>query len=108
MMQFITPDKPAEVLLESLKLNESLIKLPFQIEDLELNLNYNIWDVYQVVLLGRTADYKFGQYSYTIDRTTDKWGSWGEWCQKMVWYCNRRGAYLYGNKNPNREIAGHH
>lgn len=108
MMQFMTPDKPIEVLLESLRLNEALIKLPFQNEDLELNLNYNIWDVYQAVLLGGTADYKSGNYSYCVDRTTERWDSWDEWCQKMVWYCNRRGAYLYGNKNPHREIAGHH
>jgi len=108
MMQFMTPNKPIEVLLESLKLNESLIKLPFQVEDLDLNLNYNIWDVYQSVLLGGSADYKSGHYSYSIDRTTDRWDSWSEWCQKMVWYCNRRGAYLYGNKNPHREITGHH
>ncbi len=108
MMQFMIPDKPIEILLEALKLNESLIKLPFQNKDLKLNLNYNIWDVYRDVLLGGTADYKPGHYSYTIDRTTERWDSWSEWCQKMVWYCNRRGAYLYGNKNSHRETAGHH
>jgi len=108
MMQFMTPDKPIEVLLSSLELNKSLIKLPFQNEDININLRYNIWDVYRTVLLGGTADYKSGHYSYCIDRTTDRWSSWNEWCQKMVWYCNRRGAYLYGNKNPHKEIAGHY
>ncbi|OGN00515.1 MAG: hypothetical protein A2651_00445 [Candidatus Yanofskybacteria bacterium RIFCSPHIGHO2_01_FULL_42_12] len=108
MMQFMTSDKPVDVLLDSLKLNRSLIKLPFKNEDLNLELNYNIWDVYRTVLLGGTADYKPGNYSYCIDRTTERWDSWEEWCQKMVWYCNRRGAYLYGSKNPYIEIAGHH
>mgnify|MGYP001570548277 CR=1 FL=1 len=70
--------------------------------------DYFILDVYQAVLLGGTADYKFGHYNYLIDRTTEKWDSWEEWYQKMVWYCNRRGAYLYGNKNPHKEIVGHH
>lgn len=108
MMQFMTADKPTEILLDSLKLNRSLIKTPFQTEDLQLELDYNILDVYQAVLLGGTADYKFGHYNYLIDRTAERWDSWEEWYQKMVWYCNRRGAYLYGNKNPYREITGHH
>lgn len=96
MMRFMTSDKPIGVLLDSLKLNRSLIKLPFQTEDLMLELSYNICDVYRAVLLGGTADYKFGHYNYFINRTTDRWDSWNEWYQKMVWYCNRRGAYLYG------------
>ena len=108
MMQFMTPDRPTEVLLDSLKLNRSLLKLPFQTENLRLESGYNIWDVYRAVLLGGSADYKSGNYNYLIDRTSEKWDSWNEWYQKMVWYCNRRGAYLYGNKNPHEEIAGHH
>lgn len=108
MMRFITPDKSTGVLLDSLKLNRALVKLPFQTEDLKLELSHNVWDVYRSILLGGTADYKSGHYHHIIDRTSDRWDSLNEWCQKMVWYCNRRGAYLYGNKNSHGEIAGHH
>ncbi len=92
MMQFMVSDKPIGILLDSLKLNNSLIKLPFQTEDLQLELSYNIWDIYRAILLGNTADSKSGHYHYLIDRTTEKWDSWDEWCQKVVWYGNRRGA----------------
>jgi len=82
--------------------------MPFQTQDLEISLKYNVWDLYRAVLLGRTEPLELGNYNYTIDRTTEKWVTWEDWYQKMVWYGNRRGAYLYGNKNPHSEIAGHH
>ena len=100
--------KSRKPLLDALALNKVLIKLPFQTTDLELDLKYNIWDLYKSVLIGQAVPLQAGNYHYTIDRTTERWSSWEEWYEKMVWYSNRRGAYLYGNKNPHGEIAGHH
>ena len=105
-----------DILLEAIKLNRSLIKLPFQTSDFELELSYNIWDLYKAVLIGQAIEIKSGKYHYSIDRTTKtdsantnaRWDSWEEWYEKMVWWCNRRGAYLYGNKNPVPDLAGHH
>lgn len=103
-----------DILSEAIKLNQVLIKQPFQTNDLELTLSYNIWELYRAVLLRSTVPVVPGYYHYTIDRTTrdergtNWWDSWEEWYEKMVWYCNRRGAYLYGNVNPHQEIAGHH
>ena len=36
-----------------------------------------------------------GTFEYSIDRTSEKWDSWEEWCEKVVWWCNKKGAYLY-------------
>lgn len=96
------------IIAEAVKLNQALIKIPFQTSDLELTLSYNIWEFYRAILLGQNIPIKPGSYQYTVDRTTERWGSWEEWYEKMVWYSNRRGAYLYGNKNPHQEIAGHY
>jgi len=108
MTSFVKSDKPIQILFDAITLNKSLVKLPFQTNDLTLRLSYNVWDIYRAVLLGQTTEVKLGTYQHIIDRTTEKWEIWNEWCQKMVWYGNRRGAYLYGNKNPHTEIAGHH
>lgn len=102
------------ILLDAIKLNRALIKLPFQTTDLELTLSYDIYGFYRAIMVGKTVPIVPGNYAYLIDRTTktagrvERWDSWEEWYEKMVWYCNRRGAYLYGNKNPHQEIAGHH
>lgn len=101
-------DVPNKLLSDSIALNKALIKVPFQNEDLKLNLSYNVWGVYREVLLGNTIKLEIGHYPFTIDRTTERWATWEEWYQKVVWYGNRRGAYLYGNKSTGIEIAGHH
>ena len=96
------------LLKEAIKLNRALLKIPFQTENIEINLNSNILDIYKAVRVGEKLALVQGQYKYMIDRTTERWDSWEEWYEKMVWWCNRRGAYLYGNINPHQEIAGHH
>jgi len=108
LTQLVEPDKPIKPLLEAMKLNQSLIKLPFQTTDLEITLSYNIWEIYQAVRLEQKIELKQEIHRYVIDRTSERWNSWEEWYEKMVWWCNRRGAYLYGNKNPLPDIEGHH
>lgn len=112
----INPDRSTDILRNAIKLNRSLIKLPFRNTDLKLELTHNVWELYKAVLVGQKVEVQAGRYQYNIDRTTKtdsantnaRWDSWEEWYEKMVWWCNRRGAYLYGNKNPVPDLAGHH
>ena len=84
-----------QLLADSLELNHRLLKLPFQGQDLELALSHNIWEVYQGALLGQPVAPVRGAHSYRIDRHTDTWASWEDWCRKVIWYCNKKGAYIY-------------
>lgn len=97
-----------DLLREALFLNKTLLKIPFQTENVQLNLTHNIWDIYKAVRIRENVSLTTGEYQYIIDRTSERWNSWEEWYEKMVWWCNRRGAYLYGNKNPVPDIEGHH
>ncbi len=109
-------ENPADsgILHEAITLNRSLLKQPFQTSDLELTLSYNVWDLYRAALRGSAVPVVHGNHMHTIDRTTKDsrgtnwWGSWEDWYIQMVWFCNRNGAYLYGNINPHQEIAGQH
>ncbi len=83
------------VISESIFLNKSLIKLPNQMRDLEIKLNWNILDVYNATLLGKSSTLKRGDFTYFIDRTSETWNSWEDWCEKVVWWSNKKGAYLY-------------
>ena len=84
-----------KVISEAILLNKSLIKLPNQTQDIEIKLNWNILDVYTETLLGRQSILKKGDFTYFIDRTTETWDSWEDWCEKVVWWSNKKGAYLY-------------
>ena len=82
------------VLRESIFLNQNLLKLPFQDKNLTIQLSYNIWDVYQAALKGESTPIKKGNFCYQIDRVSAKWLSWEDWCREVVWYGNKKGAYL--------------
>jgi hypothetical protein len=41
-----------------------------------------------------------------IDRTGQTWTTWNDWCREVVWFGNKKGAYLYGFK-PELQLAGH-
>ncbi|MFA5083873.1 MAG: B12-binding domain-containing radical SAM protein [Candidatus Paceibacterota bacterium] len=95
------------VLENSIFLNQNLIKLPFQNKDLNIDLSYNIWDVYCAALRGSEMPLEKGNFSYRINRTSVEWSSWEDWCREVVWYGNKRGAYMYKcqaiNKETNRK-----
>lgn len=86
------------ILRESILLNRDLIKLPFQDEDFDISLSYNIWDVYYAILRNVKLPLKKGEFCYKIDRTSIKWQSWEDWCREVIWYGNKKGAYIYNCK----------
>lgn len=98
---------PPAILHESVALNQALLKQPFQKEDLDLELSYNLWEFYQSVLNGNKIPLEARPSHYHIDRTKEAWWSWEEWCREVVWYGNKKGAYLYGNTPVGPQLAGH-
>lgn len=98
---------PDNLLREAIRLNLALIKIPDAAGDLQLTLSYNIWEFYRGVLEMRDVELVQGSFTYRIDRTTKRWGSWDEWCREVVWFGNKKGAYLYGNTPVPQERAGH-
>ena len=96
------------VLHEAFALNSALMKLPFQTEDLELRFTYNIWEVYQSALKDCSVELASVDSKYHIDRTSQTWDSWDDWCREVIWYGNKKGAYLYGNRAVEPQLAGHH
>ena len=98
---------PPDLLRESFNVNKSLLKQPFQSEDLDIEVSYNIWEFYKSVLTGNKIPLEERSSRYHIDRTSVTWSSWDEWCQEVIWYGNKTGAYLYGNNTAEPQLAGH-
>jgi len=99
---------PEGSLHDAMVLNRSLLKQPMQTEDLELELTYNLWEFYQAAIKGRKIPLEQEDSSYRICRTDKTWPSWEHWCQEVVWFGNKRGAYFYGNESVIPQRAGHH
>jgi radical SAM superfamily enzyme YgiQ (UPF0313 family) len=101
-------DLSALVLHEAVTLNQSLIKQPFQTEDLDLEFSHDVWECYADAVQGDPRPLQQVPARYHIDRTSERWSSWDDWCREVVWYGNKKGAYLYGRRAVERELAGHY
>lgn len=88
-----------EILEESIILNKNLIKLPFQNQDKVLPLSFNLLEFYKGHMTRQPVDISRGDFKYLIDRTSETWDSWEDWCKKVVWYGNKRGSYMYNCKS---------
>ncbi len=98
---------PQPILQEAVMLNQSLLKKPFQTEDLNLELGYNLWEFYQAAISGIKIPLEEKVSHYHIDRTTETWSSWEDWFKEVIWYGNKKGAYLYGHSVLGPQMAGH-
>lgn len=87
----------APILKEAILMNKNLINQPFQTQDLDLELSYNIWEFYQAARKGIKIPLENQPIRYHIDRTAATWSSWEDWFKEVVWYGSKRGAYF--NKN---------
>lgn len=95
------------LLHETIELNKKLMKRPFQTEDIDLKLSYNIWEFYQSVLIGAPIPIQEQISTYHVNSSCETFSSWDEWCRKVIWYGNKKGAYLYGGNRVEPQLAGH-
>lgn len=98
---------PVAILEEAVRLNQALLKKPFQTEDLHLKLSYNLWEFYRAAIEGTQIPLEEKPTQYHIDRTTQQWASWEDWFREVIWYGNKKGAYLYGNSSVEFQLEGH-
>lgn len=83
------------IIKEAIFFNRSLLKQPLVYDDLKLTLKYNIWEFYRACLIGEDIPIEEIECKYIIDRSSHSWNDWQQWCKEVVWYGNKKGAYLY-------------
>ncbi len=98
---------PRAALHEAIALNHALLKVPFQLDDAIVEHAYNVWDVYRGAITGRKVALDVRASRSLIPRSRETWTAWDDWYEKVVWFCNKRGAYLHGTEPLGLELAGH-
>lgn len=101
-----SPEFP-NILRDAIKVNQALLKSPFAKGDINLQIHWDILEFRNQILRGENRDLQNGDFIYSINRTREKWVSFNDWCQDVVWYGNKRGAYLYGNEFV-KQLSGHY
>lgn len=84
-----------ELLYQAVKLNRQLLKLPNQSLDINIQTNWNIWEFYRGVVTGERVSLVKTPTLYTLDRSSEHWGSLDEWCKKAIYWYHKKAAYLY-------------
>lgn len=106
-----------KLLHQAFVLGNAFLKLPFREDEHVVECDWNIFEVYRGVRVGKFVGIIPGHYRYCINWSyrhpngdIDSWQTWQDWYRKVVWWCNRSGNYFH---NPHAITvspvpAGHH
>jgi tRNA A37 methylthiotransferase MiaB len=101
---------PMDVIDEAVRLNHALVNQPFAKKDLKVHLRYDLLDYWRKVRDGEQALLTEVPQIVEIDRTSKPYDDFQKWCREIVWWGNKKGAYLHSPRTAaiTRELAGHY
>ncbi|MBN9089180.1 MAG: cobalamin-dependent protein [Reyranella sp.] len=101
---------PMDVIEDAIKLNHALVHQPFAKTNLAVKLRYDILDYWHKVRTGEQALLRTQPMLVEIDRTAKPYDDFQKWCREIVWWGNKKGAYLHSPtaKEITPELAGHY
>jgi radical SAM superfamily enzyme YgiQ (UPF0313 family) len=95
------------ILDDALRVNRALVKQPFIREDVVIHASCDIVSFYEGVRRGEKQPLRTVPTAVHIDRSTQSWDDFQAWCREVVWWGNKKGAYLYTNRSVEAQLAGH-
>ena len=98
------------MLREAILLNKSLVRRPFIENDIDVDLEHDFIAFWDSAKIGERCSLEKRQNTVQINRSSNRHDDFQEWCRKVVWWGNKRGAYLYPNQSKTIELqlAGHY
>ncbi len=101
---------PMDVIDDAIKLNHALVHQPFARSNLTVALRYDVLDYWYKVRTGEPAVLREQPMLVEIDRTAKPYDDFQKWCREIVWWGNKKGAYLYSTmaREITPELAGHY
>ncbi|MDR1139734.1 MAG: radical SAM protein [Rickettsiales bacterium] len=80
---------------EAIKINQALLKQPFHPEDLIIRLDHDLLSAYDTIRKTASGSIVRQTSHYIVFRKSEQWKDWLSWVREVVWFGNKRGAYLY-------------
>lgn len=101
---------PMDVIEDAIRLNHALVHQPFAQTNVAVKLRYDVLDYWHKVRTGEQALLREQPMLVEIDRTAKPYDDFQKWCREIVWWGNKKGAYLYSPtaKEITPELAGHY
>ena len=98
---------PELVIEDAIRINKNLISQPFVSDIIRCKLSYNVIDFWNDVRQGVPASIKYEPTEIIIDRGQRSYKKLDEWCREVVWWGNKKGAYLYNGEVASEQLSGH-
>jgi radical SAM superfamily enzyme YgiQ (UPF0313 family) len=94
---------------EAIALNAALMSQPFLSDDITVFTRYNILEFCDGLRKGAPVPLREAAARIEIVRSKSYYPDLLDWCREVVWWGNKKGAYLYLNRNvsPEPQLAGH-
>jgi radical SAM superfamily enzyme YgiQ (UPF0313 family) len=103
-------DLPIEIVDEAVRLNHALVNQPFVRDNLKVRLRHDLLDYWRKVRDGEEPVLREASMVVEVDRTSKAYDDLQKWCREIVWWGNKKGAYLYSPRaaEVSPELAGHY
>src|SRR6266404_786609 len=105
---------PLAAIKDAIRLNHALVSQPFVSDDVSLSLGYNVLEFWRGIREGSPVSLQHGSFSVLVERSKSHYADFDRWCREVVWWGNKKGAYLYSNRSSgnhpvasDRQLAGH-
>jgi hypothetical protein len=105
----------AAAIQDALCINRLMVSQPYQPTDVDIQLSFNVVDFWRGICAGEPVPLSRGEYQHTILRSQHHYSDFQRWCREIVWWGNKKGAYLYAIKEEdlaetgkNMELPGHY
>lgn len=97
-----------EAIRQAVLINRHLLKQPFTKGDITVDLTCDVMGFYRSILVGQPVPLALRPQRVLVERSRESWDDFARWCREVVWWGNKKGAYLYGNRNTEPQLAGHY
>jgi len=104
----IASDEDMKAIREARTLNQALVRQPYVGEDTSVALNVDLLPFYNAVRNNEPAPLTRKSVEVKINRTDKVYTNFEDWCREVVWWGNKKGAYLYTSQSHERQLAGHY
>jgi hypothetical protein len=95
---------------EAIKVNAALVSRPFIRDDMTIATKYNVPEFCDALRKGTPVPLREVSSHIEIIRSKSYYEDIEDWCREVVWWGNKKGAYLYINRLApvDPQLAGHY
>jgi radical SAM superfamily enzyme YgiQ (UPF0313 family) len=97
-------------IMDAVKLNATLVARPFARDDIRVSCRYNVLAFCDALRRGEPIPLREEPADVEIQRSKSYYADLQDWCREVVWWGNKKGAYLYINRlmPVEPELSGHY